>query len=106
MKLLRYGPPGEEKPGLLDAAGRIRDLSGVVPDIAGPVLSPEGLGRLRTTDPRSLPEVSGSPRIGPCVGAVPKFICVGLNYSDHARELKYPLILYGGESLCDHTRLL
>jgi 2-keto-4-pentenoate hydratase/2-oxohepta-3-ene-1,7-dioic acid hydratase in catechol pathway len=86
MKLLRYGFPGAEKPALLDSNGAIRDLSGVVPDIAGDTLLPDSLAKLRTLDPASLPKVNGSPRIGPCVGRVGKFICIGLNYSDHAAE--------------------
>src|SRR5687767_14651713 len=86
MKLLRYGPPGHEKPGLLDAAGDIRDLSGVIPDLAGDVLLPESFKRLRQVDAATLPRVDGTPRLGPCVGGVGKFICVGLNYSDHAAE--------------------
>src|SRR3954469_15722045 len=86
MKLLRYGPPGQEKPGLLDSTGAIRDLSGVVPDIAGDTLLPATLARVSTIDPASLPRVNGTPRIGPCVGRVGKFICIGLNYSDHAAE--------------------
>ena len=86
MKLLRYGPHGAEKPGLLDQDGRIRDLSGVVDDIAGATLTPEGLQRLRALDPAALPPVEGAPRIGPCVGRVGKFVCIGLNYSDHAAE--------------------
>ncbi|MCC7008998.1 MAG: fumarylacetoacetate hydrolase family protein [Acidobacteria bacterium] len=86
MKLLRYGPRGQEKPGMLDAHGRIRDLSHEVPDIAGEVLTPASLKRLEAIDSESLPLVSGSPRIGPCVGAVGKFIGVGLNYADHAKE--------------------
>lgn len=86
MKLLRYGPVGQEKPGLLDASGKIRDLSTVVPDIAGSVLSPAGLDKLKSLDPAALPAVSGSPRLGPCVNRVGKFICIGLNYSDHAAE--------------------
>jgi 2-keto-4-pentenoate hydratase/2-oxohepta-3-ene-1,7-dioic acid hydratase in catechol pathway len=86
MKLLRYGPAGREKPGLLDDTNQVRDLSGVVPDIAGQTLLPESLARLRQIDPSTLPLVSGAPRIGPCVGQVGKFICVGLNYSDHAAE--------------------
>ncbi len=86
MKLLRYGPPGQEKPGVLDRDGAIRDLSGIVPDIAGDVLSSAGLERLRSVDPSTLPRVEGDPRIGPCVGQVGKFICIGLNYSDHAAE--------------------
>ena len=91
MKLLRYGPPGQEKPGILDAAGEIRDLSGVVPDITGDVLLPESFERLRLVDSATLPRVDGSPRIGPCVGNVGKFICVGLNYSDHAAESGMPV---------------
>jgi 2,4-diketo-3-deoxy-L-fuconate hydrolase len=86
MKLLRYGPAGKEKPGILDASGGIRDLSGVVQDIAGDTILPESIARLRQLDPNSLPKVEGSPRLGPCVGQVGKFVCVGLNYSDHAAE--------------------
>ena len=86
MKLLRYGPAGGEKPGLLDGSNQLRDLSGVVPDIAGQALLPASLDRLRRLDPAALPLVGGTPRIGPCVGHVGKFICVGLNYSDHAAE--------------------
>jgi 2-keto-4-pentenoate hydratase/2-oxohepta-3-ene-1,7-dioic acid hydratase in catechol pathway len=86
MKLLRYGNPGQEKPGLLDSGGAIRDLSGVVKDIGGDTLLPDGLAKLRKLDPASLPKVNGAPRIGPCVGRVGKFICIGLNYSDHAAE--------------------
>jgi 2-keto-4-pentenoate hydratase/2-oxohepta-3-ene-1,7-dioic acid hydratase in catechol pathway len=86
MKLLRYGEPGKEKPGILDARGGIRDLSAHVPDIAGEALLPESLDRLRRVDVNALPAVSGTPRIGPCVAGVGKFLCVGLNYSDHAAE--------------------
>ena len=86
MKLLRFGPAGHEKPGLLDRGGRIRDLSGVVRDIDGETLAPASLDRLRRTDPASLPLVPGTPRIGPCVGRVPKFIAIGLNYRQHAAE--------------------
>jgi 2,4-didehydro-3-deoxy-L-rhamnonate hydrolase len=86
MKLLRYGSPGQEKPGLLDSTGAIRDLSGVVPDIAGDALLPASIARLSSLDPASLPRVNGTPRIGPCVGHVGKFIAIGLNYSDHAAE--------------------
>jgi 2,4-didehydro-3-deoxy-L-rhamnonate hydrolase len=86
MKLLRYGPAGREKPGLLDADRKIRDLSGVIADVAGDALSPESLARLRQLDARTLPAVDGNPRIGPCVAGVGKFLCVGLNYSDHAAE--------------------
>lgn len=90
MKLLRYGPKGAEKPGLLDANGQVRDLSGHVADIGGTALSPESLKRLAALDPASLPLVPGTPqqdlRLGPCVGGTRKFICIGLNYADHAAE--------------------
>ncbi|GGF25693.1 2-hydroxyhepta-2,4-diene-1,7-dioate isomerase [Aliidongia dinghuensis] len=86
MKLLRYGPAGQEKPGILDRDGKIRDLAGVVDDIAGDALSPAGLAKLRALDPATLPLVAGSPRLGACVGRVGKFVAVGLNYSDHAAE--------------------
>lgn len=90
MKLLRYGPSGQERPGLLDANGRVRDLSAHVDDIAGSVLLPESLGRLAALDPDDLPLVAGTPqadlRLGPCVGRIGKFICIGLNYADHAAE--------------------
>ncbi|MEM1376442.1 MAG: fumarylacetoacetate hydrolase family protein, partial [Pseudomonadota bacterium] len=86
MKLLRYGPVGEEKPGNLDADGVIRDLSSAVGDIAGDVLTPEGLERLASLDLNVLPVVDPEQRIGPCVGHVGKFICIGLNYADHAAE--------------------
>ncbi|HEX8375743.1 MAG TPA: fumarylacetoacetate hydrolase family protein [Geminicoccaceae bacterium] len=86
MKLLRYGPKGQEKPGLLDAEGRLRALDGVVPDIDGEAFSSAGMDRLRRADPASLPLVEGNPRLGPCVGKVGKMICIGLNYSDHAAE--------------------
>ncbi|WP_250480896.1 fumarylacetoacetate hydrolase family protein [Caballeronia sp. GAOx1] len=86
MKLLRYGSPGEEKPGLLDADGHIRDLSNHVADIAGDALLPDSLARLKALDIASLPRVEGNPRLGPCVGGTRKFICIGLNYSDHAAE--------------------
>ena len=86
MKLLRYGDRGQEKPGMLDGDGAIRDLSGQIDDLAGDVLTPAGLDKLRAIDPASLPKVDGSPRIGPCVGQVGKFVCIGLNYADHAAE--------------------
>jgi 2-keto-4-pentenoate hydratase/2-oxohepta-3-ene-1,7-dioic acid hydratase in catechol pathway len=86
MKLLRHGAPGQERPGLLDAEGVIRDLSGVVPDLAGEALRPASIARLRQLDPSTLPRVDASARLGPCVGRVGKFLCVGLNYSDHAAE--------------------
>jgi 2-keto-4-pentenoate hydratase/2-oxohepta-3-ene-1,7-dioic acid hydratase in catechol pathway len=86
MKLVRYGDPGHELPGILDSDGKIRGLSSLVPDIAGAVLSPSGLDRLSALDPAALPVVPGEPRLGPCVSGVGKFICIGLNYSDHAAE--------------------
>ena len=86
MKLLRYGEAGLERPGVLDAEGKIRDLSSVVPDIGGAWLSPASLLKIRGVEPQDLPRVEGDPRIGPCVGGVGKFICIGLNYSDHAAE--------------------
>ena len=86
MKLLRYGEKGQERPALLDNDGQLRDLSAVVADIAGQALSPESIARLQDIDPSTLPLVQGSPRIGACVGQVGKFICIGLNYADHAAE--------------------
>ena len=86
MKLLRYGSQGQEKPGLLAADGEIRDLSGIIPDLAGESLLPESIEKVRNIDISLLPRVAGRPRIGPCVGGVGKFICIGLNYSDHAAE--------------------
>ncbi len=86
MKLLRYGEPGRERPGMLDTDQRIRDLSAVLDDISGPGLQPETLKKIRALDIETLPVVSTAPRIGPCVGAVGKFICIGLNYLDHCRE--------------------
>jgi len=86
MKLLRFGESGKERPGVLHADGTIRDLSGGVADIAGNTLVPESIARLRKLDLNSLPRVKDTPRIGPCVAGVGKFICVGLNYSDHAAE--------------------
>jgi len=86
MKLLRYGPIGQEKPGLLDKTGKIRDLSAHVKDIDGSVLSDASLAKLARLDPASLPEVAGSPRIGASVGNPQKFIAIGLNYADHAKE--------------------
>lgn len=86
MKLLRYGELGAEKPGLLHADGTIRDLAGVVGDLAGEALHPDGLARIAAADPEALPEVGGAPRLGPCVAGTGKYICIGLNYSDHAAE--------------------
>ncbi len=86
MKLLRYGNAGSERPGLLDSNGKLRELSAHVADISGEFLQPETLDKLRQLDPQSLPLVSGEPRLGACVGKVGKFICIGLNYADHAAE--------------------
>ncbi|BEU27658.1 ureidoglycolate lyase [Paraburkholderia sp. 22B1P] len=91
MKLLRYGAPGHEKPGILDRNGATRDLSGVIDDIAGSTLLPESLERLRQIDIESLPIVSADERIGACVGRIGKFICIGLNYADHAAESNLPV---------------
>ena len=86
MKLLRHGPQGAEKPGLLHTDGTIRDLSGLVPDIGGAVISDVGLAMLRGIDAATLPVVDAATRLGPCVAGTGKFICIGLNYSDHAAE--------------------
>ena len=86
MKLLRYGNSGKEKPGIIDIDGNIRDLSDVIDDINGSTISPDGLNKINQIDISSLPLVSDNPRIGPCVGSVGKFLCIGLNYSDHAAE--------------------
>jgi 2-keto-4-pentenoate hydratase/2-oxohepta-3-ene-1,7-dioic acid hydratase in catechol pathway len=104
MRLLRYGDRGQEKPGILDAQGRIRDLSEVVPDIAGEVLSGRGLAGLAKLDPEKLPLVGGSPRIGAPIGVVPKFFGIGLNYRDHAEETGMPIpevpIVFAKASSC------
>jgi 2,4-diketo-3-deoxy-L-fuconate hydrolase len=86
MKLIRFGNPGAERPGIIDAQGQIRDLSGIVADISGSTLLPEALVRLRQLNPGELPLIAGSPRLGPCLGSVGKFVCIGLNYADHAGE--------------------
>src|SRR4051812_19500391 len=91
MKLLRYGPVGEERPGLLDREGRIRDLSSVVPDIQPDHLSTATLQELRSVNLNTLPIVEGRPRLGPPVANVGKFIAIGLNYSDHAAESNLPV---------------
>ena len=91
MKLLRYGPAGSEMPGLLDASGTIRDLSGHIPDLGPAQLSPESLKRLAAIDPGALPMVEGTPRYGPPVSGVGKFIAIGLNYADHAAESGQPV---------------
>ena len=86
MKLLRFGPAGSERPGMLDAEGRVRDLSGVIADLTGATIGPEGLAKLAALAPKSLPVIHGAPRLGPCVRKVSKFVAVGLNYADHAAE--------------------
>jgi ureidoglycolate lyase len=91
MKLLRYGPAGQEKPGILDAAGAIRDLSGVVPDLTGDVLSPAALAKIAAVDVNSLPKVAGNPRLGSPVTGMKNLICIGLNYADHAAETGAPI---------------
>jgi 2-keto-4-pentenoate hydratase/2-oxohepta-3-ene-1,7-dioic acid hydratase in catechol pathway len=104
MKLLRYGIIGHEKPAILDAEGRIRDLSGVVADLAGEALGRESLSRIKALDSHSLPVVEGSPRIGAPVSVVPKFLGIGLNYRDHAAETGQPIpevpIVFAKASSC------
>jgi len=91
MKLVRYGDAGKEKPGILDAQGSIRDLSGVVKDIDAAAVSPEGLAKLRSVKVDGLPKVSGNPRLGAPIANVPKLVCIGLNYADHAKESNLPI---------------
>jgi ureidoglycolate lyase len=91
MKLVRYGEAGKEKPGILDAQGAIRDLSGVVKDIDAAAVSPEGLAKLRGVKVDSLPKVGGNPRLGAPIANAPKLICIGLNYADHAKESNQPI---------------
>ena len=91
MKLVRYGPAGREKPGLIDADGVLRDLSRKVDDIDGEALSPMSLSGLRKLDTRRLPAVKGRPRLGPCIASPPKFVAIGLNYTDHAKETGAPI---------------
>ncbi|MGE0523651.1 MAG: fumarylacetoacetate hydrolase family protein [Variibacter sp.] len=91
MKLVRFGPAGREKPGILDKEGRIRDLSKIVPDIAGDTLGPKGLAKIAKTKLDKLPLVRGNPRLGPCVGGTRHFIAIGLNYADHAAETGSPI---------------
>src|SRR5437870_10677477 len=91
MKLVRFGPRGREKPGIIDAKGRIRDLSKITPDLAGDALSPKNLAKVRKQPVDKLPLVSGNPRLGACVGRVGNFIAIGLNYSDHAAEAGMPI---------------
>ncbi|MGB6436087.1 MAG: fumarylacetoacetate hydrolase family protein [Bradyrhizobium sp.] len=106
MKLVRYGEVGKEKPGLVDKSGQIRDLSAHISDLAGEAFSPASLSKIAALDPTKLPAVSGSPRIGAAVGGLPKFIAIGLNYSDHAKEVDMaipaePIIfMKGNNSLC------
>ena len=104
MKLLRYGEIGREKPGILDKSGRIRDLSQIVPDLAGDALGRESLNRIRALDVSTLPLVEGEPRLGPPVGVVPKFLGIGLNYRDHAEETGLPIpevpIVFAKASSC------
>lgn len=103
MKLVRYGAVGQEKPGMLDSEGVLRDLSEHVSDIAGNALSESSLDKLRALDPASLPAVEGNPRIGACVGSIGKFLCIGLNYSDHAAETgadipEHPILFFKANS--------
>lgn len=103
MKLVRYGAAGAEKPGMLDGDGTLRDLSAHVADIGGDVLSDAGIEKLRAIDPASLPVVEGDPRIGACVGSIGKFLCIGLNYSDHAAETgadipEHPILFFKANS--------
>jgi 2-keto-4-pentenoate hydratase/2-oxohepta-3-ene-1,7-dioic acid hydratase in catechol pathway len=103
MKLVRYGPPGREKPGLIDADGVLRDLSRKVKDIDGATLAPSALAALKKVDTRRLPVVKGKPRLGPCVAMPSKFVAIGLNYIDHARETgapipEYPVVFFKAPS--------
>ncbi|MGB7317357.1 MAG: fumarylacetoacetate hydrolase family protein [Planktotalea sp.] len=103
MKLLRYGPVGNEKPGLLDSAGLLRDLSEHINDITGDMLDDASLAKLRAIDPASLPIVEGEQRLGACVGNIGKFLCIGLNYSDHAAETgaaipEHPILFFKANS--------
>ena len=91
MKLVRYGPAGREKPGLIDADGKLRDLSRKVKDIDGASLAPAELAKLKKLDPKKLPLVKGKPRLGSCVATPPKFLAIGLNYIDHAKETNSPI---------------
>jgi 2-keto-4-pentenoate hydratase/2-oxohepta-3-ene-1,7-dioic acid hydratase in catechol pathway len=103
MKLVRYGPPGKEKPGLIDADGKLRDLSRKVKDIGPDTLAPARLKELARLDTKRLPLVKGKPRLGPCVANVPKFIAIGLNYEDHAKESgnpipEHPVVFYKAQT--------
>jgi len=103
MKLVRYGPPGKEKPGLIDAEGKLRDLSRKVKDLNGAALAPSELAKLRKLDAKKLPQVRGRPRLGACVATPSKFVAIGLNYIDHAKESgnpipEYPVVFYKAET--------
>src|SRR4030095_8959548 len=103
MKLVRYGPPGRERPGMIDAEGKLRDLSRKVDDIDGATLAPAELAKLRKPDPRKLPLVKGKPRLGACVATPSKFVAIGLNYIDHAKETgspipEYPVVFFKASS--------
>ena len=103
MKLVRFGPTGAEKPGILDAAGQLRDLSGHIADITGATLDDASIAKLQALDPTSLPLVTTGQRIGPCVGNIGKFLCIGLNYSDHAAETgakipEHPILFFKANS--------
>jgi len=103
MKLVRYGPPGKEKPGLIDAEGKLRDLSRKVKDLNGAALAPGELAKLRKLDAKKLPQVRGRPRLGACVASPSKFVAIGLNYIDHAKESgnpipEYPVVFYKAET--------
>jgi 2,4-didehydro-3-deoxy-L-rhamnonate hydrolase len=103
MKLVRYGPAGKEKPGMIDAEGKLRDLSRKVKDINAATLAPAELAKLRKLDPKKLPLVKGKPRFGPCVATPSKFVAIGLNYIDHAKETgspipEYPIVFYKAET--------
>ena len=106
MKLVRYGAIGQEKPGLIDKSGQLRDLSAQLKDFSGEAFSPASLAKLAALDPASLPAVSGTPRIGSPVGGLPKFVAIGLNYTDHANEVGMPIpaepiiFMKGNNSLC------
>ncbi|MDE0976126.1 MAG: fumarylacetoacetate hydrolase family protein [Arenicellales bacterium] len=91
MRLVRYGEVGAEKPGILDDQGSIRDLSSIVDDISPATVQAGELERIASIDPSSLPRVEGNPRLGPCVGQIGKFVCIGLNYTDHAKETGMPI---------------
>ena len=103
MKLVRYGANGSEKPGLLDDTGQLRDLSGHIADITGSTLDDASIAKLRAIDQTGLPIVVGDPRVGPCVGNIGKFLCIGLNYSDHAAETgakipEHPILFFKANS--------